>query len=92
MKEWRELRSSHPFKGNGVDWLEKEIQLRALEIALIDEHELTLPPETYPWDGLGRKTQVEWRIRTLARLRKERFRAGIKRRILRWLTLKRWKG
>ena len=91
VKEWRELRANHPFKGNGVDWLEREIKLRELEIVLIEEHELTLPPETYPWDSLGRKTQVEWRIRTLARLGKERFRAGIKRRIRRILTLNRWR-
>ena len=92
VKEWRELRSSHPFTGGGVDWLEKETKLRELEIVLIGEHGLTLPPETYPWDSLGRKTQVEWRTRTLKRLRKERFRAGVKRRILRLLTLNRWKG
>ena len=91
VKEWRRLRDRHPFKGSGVDWLEREIKLRELEIVLIEEHELTLPPETYPWDSLGRKTQVEWRIRTLARLGKERFRAGIKRRIRRILTLNRWR-
>ena len=91
VKEWRELRASHPFKGKGVEWLEEEIHLRKLEIVLIGEHELTLPPETYPWDSLGRKTQVEWRRRTLVRLEKERFRAGIKRRLRRLLTLKRWR-
>ena len=89
VKEWRELRSSQPFAGGGVDWLERETRLRELEVVLIGEHKLTLPPETYPWDSLGRKTQVEWRTRTLARLRKERFRAGIKRWILRLLTLNR---
>ena len=92
VKKWRDLRSSHLFTGGGVDWLERETRLRELEIVLIGEHELTLPPETYPWDSLRRKTQVEWRTRTLRRLRKERFRAGVKRRILRLLTLNRWKG
>ena len=91
VKEWSELRANHPFKGNGVDWLEEEIQLRELEIVLIGEHELTLPPETYPWDSLGRKTQVEWSSRTLARLGKERFRVGIKRRLRRLFTLNRWR-
>ena len=91
VREWRRLRASHPFKGSSVDWLEREIKLRELEIVLIEEHELTLPPETYPWDSLGRKTQVEWRVRTLVRLSKERFRAGIRRWILRKLTLNRWR-
>ncbi len=71
--------------------LEEEIHLRKLEIVLIGEHGLTLPPETYPWDSQGRKTQVEWCRRTLARLGKERFRAGIKRRIRRLFTLNRWR-
>ncbi len=74
-----------------MSWLEREIRLRELEIVLIEEYQLTLPPETYPWDSLGRKTQVEWRVWTLARLRKERFRAGIERWIRRILTLNRWK-
>ena len=91
VKEWRRLRDRHPFKGSGVDWLEREIKLRELEIVLIEEYQLTLPPESYPWDSLGRKTQVEWRIRTLARLGKERFRAGIRRWIHRKLTLNRWR-
>ena len=59
VKEWRELRSSHPFAGGGVDWLEEETRLRELENLLIGEHELTLPPETYPWEGLGRETQAD---------------------------------
>ena len=91
VKEWRRLRANHPFKGSGVDRLEREIRLRELEIVLIGEHELTIPPETYPWDSLGRKTQVEWRVRTLVRLSKERFRAGIRRWIPQALTLNRWR-
>ena len=40
MKEWRELRLSHPYEGSGVDWLERVMRLRHLEVVLIDRHGL----------------------------------------------------
>ncbi len=91
VQEWRDLRLSHPYEGSGVDWLESEIRLRRLEVLLIGEHGLTIPPDTDPWDGLDRKTQVDWRSQTLARLRKELFWARIRRRIRRLLTANRWR-
>ena len=92
VQEWRELRRSHPFEGSGMDWLEKEIELRKLEIVLIEEHGLTLPPDTFPWDSLGRKTQVRWRRRTLRRLKKELFRARLRWWLRRALTFNLWRG
>ena len=92
VQEWRQLRLSQPFKGNGVPWLEEELRLRKLEIALIEEHGLTLPPDTFPWDGLGRKTQVRWRTQTLGRLRQELFAARTKRWMRRILTLGMWRN
>ena len=90
-EEWRKMRVSQPFNGSGICWLVGEIHLRELEVALIDEHEMTLPPETYPWDGLGRRTQVDWRLKTLARLRKELLKARIRRWVRRILTLGIWR-
>ena len=90
--EWRELRESHPPEGGGLPWLEDEERLRELEIALVGEHGLTLPPDTDPWDSLGRRTQVRWRTQTLERVRRERVLAQIRRRIRRILTLGRWRS
>ena len=88
--EWRQLRGKHPTEGRDLPWLEDEERLRELEIALIGEHELTLPPDTDPWDSLSRRTQVRWRTQTLQRVRRERVLAQWRRWIRRLLTLGRW--
>ena len=85
--EWRDLHARHPAEGKGVDWLRGEERLRELEIALISEHELALPPERYRWDGFTRRAQLRWRERTLHRVRGERRRAQWRR----WLTLGLWR-
>lgn len=90
VQEWRELRLSHPYEGSGISWLVSEIRLRRLEVLLIGEYELTLPPDTDPWDGLERKTQVGWRYQTLARLHRELFWARVRRWVRRVLTLGIW--
>ena len=79
--EWRRLRERHPFEGKGLAWLEDEERLRELEIALVGEHGLTMPPDTDPWDSLSRRTQVRWRTQTLERVHRERVLAQIRRRI-----------
>ena len=86
VEEWRALHAGHPPEGGGVDWLRGEERLRELEIALIAEHELALPPERYRWDGFTRRAQLRWRERTLRRVRGERRRAQWRR----WLTLGLW--
>lgn len=91
VKEWRALRMSHTFKCSGIAWLEGDMYLKELEVVLIDDHEMTLPPETYPWDSLGRRDQVDWRLKTLARLRKELLKARLRRWARRILTLGIWR-
>ena len=57
---------------------------------MLEEHGLTLPPETVPLRGLDRNEQLNWRVRELAKVRRQR--AGLVR--LRWarrvLTLGLW--
>ncbi len=89
--EWRRLRERHPTDGSGVSWLTDEERLRELEIALVGEHGLTMPPDTDPWDSLSRRTQVRWRTQTLARVRGERVRALVMRWVRRILTLGLWR-
>ena len=89
--EWRRLRKSHPTEGRGVSWLTDEERLRELEIALVGEHGLTMPPDTDPWDSLSRRTQVRWRTQTLERVHRERVLAEWRWRIRRILTLGMWR-
>ena len=90
--EWRGLRERHPTDGSGVSWLTDEERLRELEIALVGEHGLTMPPDTDPWDSLSRRTQVRWRTQTLERVRRERILAQIRRWVRRILTLGLWRN
>ena len=71
--------------------LKSEKRLRKLEIVLIEEHGLTLPPDRNPWDCLERKTQVNWRHETIYRLRKEIFRARLRRWLRRVFTVGLWR-
>ena len=89
--EWRRLRERHPTEGKGVSWLTDEERLRELEIALVGEHGLTMPPDTDPWDSLSRRTQVRWRTQTLERVHRERVLAEWRRRTRRILTLGMWR-
>ena len=88
VEEWRAVHARHVPEGKGVNWLCDEERLRELEIALIGEHELALPPERYRWDGFTRRAQLRWRERTLRRVRAERRRAQLRR----LLTLGLWRS
>ena len=92
VEEWRALHAGHPPEGGGVDWLRGEERLRELEIALISEHELALPPERYRWDAFTRRAQLRWRERSLRRVRRERRRAQWRRSLRRLLTLGLWRS
>ena len=77
--EWRELRSSHPNEGKGLSWLVEEERLMEVEVALIEDHAFTLPPEKEALRGLARRSQLTWRKKALydtrrARIKRERWR------------------
>ena len=59
--EWRRLKDSHPNQGKGLAWLVTEERLMEVEVALLEEHGLTLPPERQPLRGLDRGAQLNWR-------------------------------
>ena len=79
--EWRRLRAGHPHQGRTLSWLATEERLLVLELAMLEEHGLTLPPETQPLRGFGRRGQTSWRRTALGDTR----RALAKRKRLRWL-------
>ena len=76
IQEWRELRHTHPDKGKGLEWLRQEERLMSVELALLDEHGLTLPPQTYPLKGLDRGDQTRWRRTALEDARPRPTAAG----------------
>ena len=79
--EWRGLKESHPNEGKGLDWLDTEERFLSLELELLEEHGLTLPPETYPLRGLERSGQVSWRRTALSDTRRERKKAEFLRKV-----------
>ena len=80
VQEWRDLKETHPNRGRGLEWLRRQQRLLEVELALLEEHGLTLPPETYPLRGLDRGAQVNWRQKALF----DTQRARKKREILLW--------
>ena len=77
--EWRQLRAGHPNQGRGLSWLIEEERLMEVEVALIEDHGFTLPPEREALRGLARRSQLTWRKKAFndtrgARIRRERLR------------------
>ena len=89
--EWRGLREGHPNQGKGLAWLETEERIRELEVAMLEDHGLTLPPETEPLRGLDRSSQLNWRRETLHEVRVTRARRELLRSVRRVLTLGLWR-
>ena len=79
--EWRGLKETHPNQGKGLDWLVAEERFLSLELALLEEHGLTLPPETFPLRGLERSGQVNWRRKALSDTRRALARAELLRKV-----------
>ncbi len=91
VEEWRKLRAGHPNHGSSLSWLTTRERLLVLELAMLEEHGLTLPPEKQPLRGFGRNGQTSWRRTALGDTRK----ALARRKLLRWvrriLTLGLWR-
>ena len=89
VEEWRRLRTAHPVTKDRPARVEE--RMLEMEVALIDEFKLTLPPETYPWDGLSRADQVYWRRRALGDTRKRQVRQDVRDFVRRVVTLRWWR-
>ena len=59
VKEWRELWDGHPAQGKGLAWVSRRERILELEVAMLEDHGLTLPPETEPAAGPGPGSAVE---------------------------------
>lgn len=60
VQEWHELKKAQPGRGRSLTWLDREERIRELVVALLEEHGMTLPPETYPLRVLARDSQLSW--------------------------------
>ncbi len=88
--EWRELKDSHPNEGRGFDWLTAQENLLVVELALLEEHGMTLPPEKQPLRGLDRSGQVSWRRTALFDTRRALRKWELLRKVGRFVSFGRW--
>ncbi len=89
--EWRRLRGEDAQRGSAVERARAEERRWELEVELIAEHGLALPPETEPLHPSRRDEQLRWRRVTLRRVHGQRVRAERLRLLRRVLTLGFWR-
>ena len=87
--EWRRLNRRREV-GTKLDQVKVRERIMALEIAMIGDYELTLPPDTYSIHPSEREGYLRWRRRALADLQTERARRELLRWVRRVLTLGLW--
>ena len=88
--EWRELKDAHSTRGRGLEWLAEKERLLTVELTLLEEHDMTLPPERQPLRGLDRSGQTNWRRTALFDTRRARRKAELLRKVRRVLTFGLW--
>ena len=88
--EWRAARMTLEWASRRLDKLDAQRSLLELEVGLVEDHELTLPPAVYPWDRADRRDEVWRRKQSLHELRVERRRAVLWRWVRLALTLGLW--
>ena len=84
--EWREIRNVHPIQGKGFKWLTEHKRLLELELTLLEEHEMTMPPEKQPLRGLDRSGQTTHRWTAFYETRRSWFWRWRVRQLLRCVT------
>ena len=90
VEEWRALELRREI-GTKLDRARTRERIMALEIALIEDHGLTLPPMGSPMHPSERRTHLGWRRRALDDLRWERARQEMLGKIRRILTIGVWR-
>lgn len=85
--KWREARDAVPRTRDPLDRFNARERQYELEIELIEQHELTLPPATRPWDWGDRRQEVRRRNELLDELMVDRKML----RLQRFLTFGLWR-
>ena len=89
--EWRRVRAEFLKTRTTLHRTEVQEPMLEMEIALVGEHELTLPPASFPWDEFDRRDKVWELTQDLKRVRAERNRALLRLWLRRVLTLGLWR-
>ncbi len=89
--EWRKLRTGGNQPASRVERAQARVRRWELEVELLRDFQLTLPPETDPLDESRRKDHVRWRREALAEAQRESSRAKWARLLRRLLTLGVWR-
>ena len=79
--KWRELLEAHPERGQGLEWLATQERVLEVELALLEDHGMTLPPEKQPLRDFDRSGQITWRRTALSDTRRERKKAELMRKV-----------
>ena len=85
--EWRELRTGSKASGGRVERAQATVRRWELEVAMLRDFRLTLPPETEPLDDARKADHLRWREDALAEARREVARARRMQLLRRVLTL-----
>lgn len=85
--EWRRVRTGGDQTSSRVDRAVAAVRRWELEVQMLREFRLTLPPETEPLDESRRRDQLRWREEALAEARQELRRANRARLLMRLMTL-----
>lgn len=70
--EWRRTLRDLDDVPHTLAWLRLQERLLVVEIELLDDHRLTLPPAELPWDEVRRGDELRLRRRELADVRRQR--------------------
>ena len=90
--EWRRVRAEFLKTRTTLDRTAVQEPMLELELAIVGEHELTLPPASFPWDEFDRRDKVWERTQDLKRVRAERNRALLRRWLRRVFTCGLWRN
>lgn len=90
--EWRDSMAALRESRRRLEQLDAERRVLELEVVLVEEHGLTLPPATYPWNRFERRDEVGRKRSVLGNIRRARRRALMLRWLRRLLTLGLWRG
>lgn len=93
--QWRKARieySEAARTGTELSKVEARMRMLRLETALIEAHELTISPASYPWNREGLLRELRERNYDLSRLEVERDRALLRRWLRRIFTFGLWRN
>ena len=91
VQAWREVSTGHPVKGTTLTWMKRRERVLELEVRLLGEFQLTLPPDRHPIDKEWRRKQLRWHDDDLRSIRRRIVRRLMLRWVRRTLTLGLWR-